>query len=443
MTDLAIRGEAIGKQYRLGSKIESYGSLRDVITEVALYPLSWIRRLGKKQPGTLSDSVMWALKDVSFEVKHGEIVGIIGRNGAGKSTLLKILSRITEPSQGWVDLRGRVGTLLEVGTGFHPELTGRENVYLNGAILGMKSAEIKRKFDDIVAFAEVERFIDTPVKHYSTGMAVRLGFAVAAHMEPDILLIDEVLAVGDAGFQKKCLGTMGALHEKGRTVLFVSHNMAAIENHCSRTIWIDQGRIREDGKTSEVIKNYLASFSGGHEACKDLRAMARDKGNGAVRYTGVEFMDSGHNSQGTIRIGDRMVLRLHYEAAQQVSHPYFGVDVYNELGTKITTLNTWSSGYEVPVLPVGKGFIDLEIDSLTLMPGRYYVTLWMSGTWPLYYDKIEKCASFDIEAGDYYGSGRGIDGTLYGLVVFPCKWGLYGQEKGKQTEAQCEVIGKP
>jgi lipopolysaccharide transport system ATP-binding protein len=394
--------------------------------ESVLRPLERIRGFGKKQPGVLHDSVIWALKDVSFEVRQGETVGIIGRNGAGKSTLLKILSQITEPSQGWVELRGRVGTLLEVGTGFHPELTGRENVYLNGAILGMKQAETKRKFDDIVAFAEVEKFIDTPVKHYSTGMAVRLGFAVAAHLEPDILLIDEVLAVGDAGFQKKCLGTMGALRQKGRTVLFVSHNLAAIENHCTRAIWIDHGSIREDGKTPDVIKKYLTSFSRDQDASKDLRAMTRQKEPGAVRYTSIEFVSNG---QEILQTGDRMTLRLHYDVTEQVSYPYFGVDIYNELGIKITSLNTWSSGYEVPVLPAGQGFIDLEIDALTLMPARYYLSVWLAGVGPKWYDQIDRCACFDVEARDYYGSGRGIDSSRFGLVVFPCKWDLMSQKR--------------
>lgn len=432
---IAIRSEGVGKQYRLGPTHQSYQSLRDVIVQGASYPLRKLRSLGKGQFGRSadSDSVLWAVKDVSFEVKHGEIVGIIGRNGAGKSTLLKLLSKITEPSQGWVELRGRLGTLLEVGTGFHPELTGRENVFLNGAILGMKTAEIKRKFDDIVAFAEVEKFIDTPVKHYSTGMAVRLGFAVAAHLEPDILLIDEVLAVGDAGFQKKCLGTMGALREQGRTVLFVSHNLAAIENHCSRTIWIDQGKIREDGRTSDVIKQYLASFGREEDTYKDLRSMERQKESKIVRYTGIEFLNHGLAGQEVVQTGDRMALRLHYTAAEPISYPYFGVEIYNELGTMIASLNTWSSGYEVPSLPVGKGSIDLSIDSLTLMPSQYYVSVWLAGIGPRWYDKIDRCASFDVEARDYYGSGRGIE-RKYGLVVFPCKWELMGEHRDDKQQ---------
>ncbi|SLM49980.1 ABC transporter related protein [Nitrospira japonica] len=436
---IAIKAEALSKQYRLGSAAQSYQSLRDVIMQVATYPLRTVRGLGNgrlKGSGDPEPS-LWAAKDISFEIQHGEIVGIIGRNGAGKSTLLKLLSRITEPSSGWVELRGRIGTLLEVGTGFHPELTGRENVFLNGAILGMGMTEIRRKFDDIVTFAEVEKFIDTPVKHYSTGMAVRLGFSVAAHLEPDILLIDEVLAVGDAGFQKKCLGTMGALREKGRTVLFVSHNLAAIENHCSRTIWIDEGRIREDGRTSDVVKKYLASFGSEQDAYKDLRTMERQKAGGAIRYTGLEFLN-GHSGQEIVRTGERMALRLHYTVTEPVSYPYFGVEIYNELGTMIASLNTWSSGYEVPLLSPGDGFIDLEVDSLTLMPSQYYLSVWLAGVGPRWHDKIDRCASFDVEARDYYGSGRGVE-RKFGLVVFPCRWGPLGDGHEHTNELETQV----
>jgi lipopolysaccharide transport system ATP-binding protein len=251
MPDIAIRVQNLGKLYRIGEAGHGafrYKSLRDVLSNP-------FRRRSSPNSETI-----WALKDVSFEVKPGEVVGIIGRNGAGKSTLLKILSRITEPTEGFVEIRGRVGSLLEVGTGFHPELTGRENIYLNGAILGMKKAEIAKKFDEIVAFAEVEKFIDTPVKHYSSGMYVRLAFAVAAHLEPEILLVDEVLAVGDAAFQKKCLGKMGDVAKQGRTVLFVSHNMRAIEALCSRAALLDCGRIVIDDRPSEVVICYTAKL---------------------------------------------------------------------------------------------------------------------------------------------------------------------------------------
>jgi lipopolysaccharide transport system ATP-binding protein len=256
--DVAIRVEGLGKQYSIGARQEEHNTLRDTIAEVALRPVRALRSLwernGKAEAGC---ETIWALKDVSFEVERGEVIGIIGRNGAGKSTLLKILSRITEPTEGWVDLCGPVGALLEVGTGFHPELTGRENIYLNGAILGMKRAEIARKFDEIVGFAEVEKFIDTPVKHYSSGMYLRLAFAVAAHLEPEILIIDEVLAVGDAAFQKRCLGKIGDVSKGGRTVLFVSHNMTAINSLCTKAIWLDEGQQKIEGPAAHVVAQYL------------------------------------------------------------------------------------------------------------------------------------------------------------------------------------------
>ena len=264
MSDIAIRAEGLSKSYRIGVR-EPYKTLRDTLTHAIHAPFrAWASALNggrsafSRQP---PDNYIWALKDISFNVKRGEVVGIIGRNGAGKTTLLKILSRITKPTEGYAEVHGRVGSLLEVGTGFHPELTGSENIYLNGAILGMKKQEINRKFDEIVAFAEIERFIDTPVKRYSSGMYMRLAFAVAAHLEPEILLVDEVLAVGDVAFQKKCLGKMGDVAKEGRTVLFVSHNMGAINRLCQRTLWVDEGHLKRDGITEEVVSSYLTTGS--------------------------------------------------------------------------------------------------------------------------------------------------------------------------------------
>jgi lipopolysaccharide transport system ATP-binding protein len=249
----AIEVRGIGKQYRLGAagtdRQYNYKSLRDLLAEV---PRKLLRRREANAPQTF-----WALKDVAFDVEEGEVVGLIGRNGAGKSTFLKVLSRVTDPTEGRIVLRGRVGSLLEVGTGFHPELTGRENIFLNGAILGMRRAEITRQFDEIVAFAEVEKFIDTPVKHYSSGMYLRLAFAVAAHLEPEILLVDEVLAVGDAAFQKKCLGKMATVSQQGRTIVFVSHNMTALRSLCTRAVWLNEGKVMEDGPVGAVVDHYL------------------------------------------------------------------------------------------------------------------------------------------------------------------------------------------
>ncbi len=252
MSDIAIKVENLSKLYRIGSSQEPYKSLRDSLTNAITRPS---RR-------SHAHDTVWALKDISLEVKRGEVVGIIGRNGAGKSTLLKILSRITEPTEGRAEIHGRVGSLLEVGTGFHPELTGRENIYLNAAILGMKKVEIERKFDEIVAFAEIDKFIDTPVKHYSSGMYVRLAFTVAAHLDPEVLVVDEVLAVGDAAFQRKCLGKISHISTEGRTVLLVSHIMPSILRLCSRVVWLEEGRTKMDGKASAVVENYLLSGLG-------------------------------------------------------------------------------------------------------------------------------------------------------------------------------------
>src|ERR1035437_3116012 len=264
MSDIAIRVQNLGKQYQIGALQKngggySYKSLRDSIASAASAPFRAVRALMGRN-GTEDDhqeDTIWALKDVSFDVKQGEIVGVIGRNGAGKSTLLKLLSRITEPTTGRVEIHGRVGSLLEVGTGFHPELSGRDNVFMNGAILGMKRAEIARNFDAIVAFAEVEKFIDTPVKHYSSGMYLRLAFAVAAHLQTEILIVDEVLAVGDAAFQKKCLGKMADVSQQGRTVVFVSHNMTALRSLCTRAVWLNEGKVMEDGPAGAVVDHYL------------------------------------------------------------------------------------------------------------------------------------------------------------------------------------------
>jgi lipopolysaccharide transport system ATP-binding protein len=259
MTDIAVSVLGLGKQYRLGGGAH-YHTLREAVTHLARTPWRWLGRARHGSARNDADNTIWALRDVSFEVRRGEVVGIIGRNGAGKSTLLKILSQITEPTTGEVQLTGRVGSLLEVGTGFHPELTGRENIFLNGAILGMKRSEIVRKFDEIVAFAEVERFIDTPVKHYSSGMYMRLAFAVAAHLEPEILVVDEVLAVGDVAFQKKCLGKMGEVAKHGRTVLFVSHNLQAVTTLCEKAILLSAGQLEGCGGAHEIANRYLQSI---------------------------------------------------------------------------------------------------------------------------------------------------------------------------------------
>jgi len=401
----------ISKQYRIGHHLKST-MLREAVVGFL------------KQPFRRADvPTIWALKDVSASVKEGEIVGIIGRNGAGKSTLLKILSKITYPTSGILDVKGRVASLLEVGTGFHEELTGRENIFLNGSILGMKKGEIGSKLDDIISFSGVETFIDTPIKRYSSGMRLRLGFAVAAHLSAEILLIDEVLAVGDAEFQKKCLKSMGELSGSGRTVLFVSHNMAAIENLCSRVIWIDQGEVRMDGDTAEVVKAYMATFVGTTDTQNDLSSFEPRTGSGDIRYLRIEFLDKEGRSRAFTRCGDTFRVTLHFKATKPISNPHFGLELYSETGTLITSMNTWSSGFEIGDLKAGHGSVDLEIESLNFMPGRYYVSLWISKI-GIAYDRIDHCAILDIEESDFYGTGRGLDKRLFGLVIMPCEWTL-------------------
>jgi lipopolysaccharide transport system ATP-binding protein len=302
-----IRIENISKQYRIGVRKEAYTTLRDSVSEALRSPA----RLWQNWNGGQKAETIWALRDISFSVQPGEVIGIIGRNGAGKSTLLKVLSRITEPTSGRIDLYGRVASLLEVGTGFHPELTGRENIYLNGAILGMRKAEIVAKFDEIVAFAELEKYIETPVKRYSSGMYMRLAFAVASHLEPEILVVDEVLAVGDAQFQKKCLGRMNDVASEGRTVLFVSHNMAAVQSLCRRVVWLNEGRIVEDGPTRSAVSHYLKTSST-TEYGQVWEDIAKAPGNEIVRLRSAFIRPRGQDSSDLLTVRTPFDLEFEY-----------------------------------------------------------------------------------------------------------------------------------
>ena len=370
--------------------------------------------------------VLWALSGVSFSVESGEVVGIIGRNGAGKSTLLKVLSKITFPTRGRISAAGRLAALLEVGTGFHEELTGRENILLNGSILGMNRREVEAKFDAIVSYAGVERFIDTPIKRYSSGMRLRLGFAVAAHLEPDILIVDEVLAVGDAGFQKKCLNTMEGLRGGGRTVLFVSHNMAAVENLCTRAIWIDAGKVRMDGSPHQVIEAYMSTYLGVLSGSVDLSQFAARRGSGQVRITGLDFLDAEGNSRSVTRSGDPLTLRMHYRASSPASQLSFGYRLSTELGTLITETGTWHHGLDIPTIAAGDGYLDLQIEALNLLPGRYYLTAAISGgTASQLHDYLDNCACLDVEEASIYDCGRVVD-SRHGIVFFPQRWNLDG-----------------
>lgn len=308
MSDVAIRVEGLSKRYSIKRR-ERYKTLRESLMEAITSPF---RRLSNFCSSIIENSYIWALKDVSFEVKRGEVVGIIGPNGAGKTTLLKILSRITEPTEGHAEIHGRVGSLLEVGTGFHPELTGRENIYLNGAILGMRKAEIGRKFDEIADFAEIEKFIDTPVKRYSSGMYVRLAFAVAAHLEPEILLVDEVLAVGDAAFQKKCLGKMDDVAKAGRTVLFISHNMAAINRLCHHGIWLNAGRLQMAGAAEKVIAAYLSTATEA-EGERRWENLEEAPGNEKIRLRAVRLLNSNSEVSSTLDRRSSFCVEIEYD----------------------------------------------------------------------------------------------------------------------------------
>ena len=408
----AIEVNNLSKEYRLG-ELHQVRNFREAIT--GFFGKSF--RQSKR-----SDESFLALNEVSFKVDEGEVLGVIGRNGAGKSTLLKILSKITHPTTGDIDINGRVASLLEVGTGFHEELTGRENIYLNGSILGMKKNEIENQFEQIVTFANVEKFLDTPIKRYSSGMRLRLGFAVAAHLSPDILLVDEVLAVGDSEFQKKCLNAMRDLHNVGRTVLFVSHNMAAVENLCDRCLWIEGGKIKQDGNSRDVIKNYHATFANGAAELTSFEQIKVRKGNGELKFASIEFLDAEYQKKNVICSGDPIVFRMHFHVHEKLINPHFGLELYSELGVMITSVNTWSMGFQIEKISPGRGFIDIKIDCLNFMPGRFYITLWAGQSAHLY-DHLEHCAMFDLESADIYGTGKGVD-SKFGLMYMNCDWSL-------------------
>jgi len=403
--------DSLSKQYRIGGP-QQHASLRERLVEFARKPLA-VRRS--------ENQTIWALRDVSFHADEGEVVGIIGRNGAGKSTLLKILSRITYPTSGSVKVRGRVASLLEVGTGFHDELTGRENIYLNGSILGMRKREVDQHFDAIVAFSGVEQFIDTPIKRYSSGMRLRLGFAVAAHLDPDVLIVDEVLAVGDAGFQKKCIKAMEGLRKSGRTVLFVSHNLAAVENLCSRGIWIDTGRIRMDGAAKDVIVSYMGSFAGEQASGSDLTGNENRLGSGEIRYMRLEYLSPDGTPCAMVRSGDPLVVRFHYHADKTILDPSFGFRLYTEMGTLLTETNHILNGLHIPKVEPGDGYIEVVIDSLNLIPGQYLFSLWITAPdgVPVYDGDVR--ASLEVEVSDVYRSGRMLS-SRHGLVYFPQRW---------------------
>ena len=372
----------------------------------------WKRMIARlRGRATANVDELWALKDVSLEVQPGEVIGLIGRNGAGKSTLLKILSRIVSPTTGRAVLRGRVGSLLEVGTGFHPDLTGRENIFLNGAILGLRRAEIRRVFDSIVAFAEIERFLDTPVKRYSSGMYVRLAFAVAAHLEPEILLVDEVLAVGDIQFQRKCLGKMGDVAKSGRTILFVSHNMAAVEGLCQRGIVLGAGRITFDGPVDAALRHYVASS--GTSELPPLAARTDRTGDGRLRFTAVRFRTPDGPAT-TLLTGQDLRLEIDYQAPQELRHVSVSVPFFTRIGQPAFMAWTRMLNEDFERLPA-RGTLVLDIPRLPLRGGGYSINLWCEVNGHLA-DWVREAARFEVLDGDYFGTGR-TPPAAYGLVV--------------------------
>jgi len=416
MSDLSIETQGLGKRYALGLSRRGYDTLREALVEGARRPL---RRLRGKAPAEERRS-LWALHDVSLSIGRGEVVGLIGHNGAGKSTLLKIFSRITEPSAGWADITGRVGSLLEVGTGFHPELTGRENIFLNGSILGMRREEIRQRFDEIVAFAEIERFLDTPVKRYSSGMSVRLAFAVAAHLEPEILLVDEVLAVGDAAFQRKSLGKMSEVAREGRTVVFVSHNLAIIQALCERGVLLERGGVIADGPVAETVAAYLRTLE--RAASRNLLER-QDRDSRAydetlVRRVEVRDTDGG---QPNVVISGRPVT-LEVDVTEQLPMMECVVTIADNLGQPVVVLDSESSSPS-DVRDPGLGTrIECRVDSLALIPGRYRVDVLVKAKRQIQ-DGLQAAAFFDVEPGIVGGRPTPMTGAE-GSVVMSHIWRL-------------------
>ncbi|HKX30506.1 MAG TPA: ABC transporter ATP-binding protein [Blastocatellia bacterium] len=413
----AIKAEKIAKLYQLGTPTPTHRTLREAIggTLRRLNPLA----AGVRRENGTGDH--WALSEISFEIERGQVVGLVGRNGAGKSTLLKILSRITEPTRGRAEICGRVVSLLEVGTGFHPELSGRENIYLNGSILGMNRREIERRFDEIVAFSELEKFIDTPVKRYSSGMYLRLAFAVAAHLEPEILLVDEVLAVGDAAFQKKCLGKLGEVSRSGRTVLFVSHNLAALLNFCERGILLDRGRIAADDRIEPVVQRYLKSLRAATPS--DLSNYADRQGNGRVRFTRVHFEDEQGSRLEQAVAGRPLVIALDYRSTENRALPNCRASIafHDTLGQVLFNCSSELVIHDPIMLPPA-GTIRCLIPRFPLSQSQYLLTIFLEVNREVE-DWILNAIELEVVDGDFYGTGRLYpDGWRGKGVLVPHDW---------------------
>jgi lipopolysaccharide transport system ATP-binding protein len=428
MGDIAIRVEEIGKRYRLG-KAEKYKTLRDTLASAFTAPFLRVGRLlrGEAADDTGLGEQIWALKEVSFEVKQGEVIGVIGGNGAGKSTLLKILSRITEPTTGFAEIHGRVGSLLEVGTGFHPELTGRENTYLNGAILGMTRKEIDKKFDEIVAFSEVEKFIDTPVKHYSSGMYLRLAFAVAAHLEPEILIVDEVLAVGDAGFQRKCLGKMGAVAKEGRTVLFVSHNMGAITQLCGTAVQLEKGRLKRSGSAGEVVAAYLSSVVG-TELKSSWLPEATEPNHSEVRFRSVQLLSDNEQPVSVTNFNESLWVEIVYEVRVLIRNLSVTCLLYDSMNNLVfesmdTDMQEWNGCIREPDIYRAT----IRIPPFLLRPGRYQLTFAAFVEGVRVIARLERVLAFDVAGVGYTLQPKRVGIISPVLDWKVCRFSEYGR----------------
>jgi len=396
MSNTAIEVFDLSKLYHIGGRQKSYDRFGEQLADMVIAPFRRAAKLikGKTSSAAELEEELWALDKISLEIKHGEAVGVIGRNGAGKSTLLKILSRITEPTSGYADIFGRVGSLLEVGTGFHPELTGRENIYLNGAILGMRKAEIDRKLDEIIDFAEIEKFIDTPVKHFSSGMYVRLAFSVAAHLEPEILLVDEVLAVGDLAFQRKCLGKMDDVAHEGRTVLFVSHNMGLMQTFCTRGIFLAGGNVAFDGSISDTIDTYLKSIE--QNETQDLAERRDRKGLGNARLIDIKINSCREGASTILKTGEPV--RFTFQVNQHVPGMNMNFSIYDQIGQAVMQFRTKDHSPRDIYQPDNPLTFVCEVEQLYILPGRYRVDVGIIGDNRLQ-DYIEAAAFFDVSEG--------------------------------------------
>jgi lipopolysaccharide transport system ATP-binding protein len=407
MGNVAISVRDAGKQYRIGGKRERHETFRAALTAAMTSPLRRLARIGKTVP---DEQIFWALRNVSFELSPGEVLGIIGRNGAGKSTLLKLLSRITEPTEGRIEVHGRLGALLEVGTGFHPELTGRENIYLNGTILGMKRREVTRRFDQIVDFSGIEKFLDTPVKRYSSGMYVRLAFAVAAHLEPEILVVDEVLAVGDAGFQKKCLGKMSEVAGAGRTVIFVSHNMPAVKSLCHRVILISQGGIERDGPAVEVVQHYLDDAA---QRSSKIWPENERPGNHSSKLTAVRLLNSAGAEISSIHLSEDLLVEIGYEIIEPGAGAGFSLMLFDAEGQELfASLSNREPRYYGQALQTGHYKTTCRIPADLLNSGKFYFSLvGFAAHWtdPFTVPQVVSFEAIDDGRlrGDYYGGYGG------------------------------------